>query len=822
MPEASQKVLWRDRFVLSAFWVLLLFAAFAEWSIATSAQAASALSASGFWPRLFGLYGYWILPPLVLTLPLALLILRRVNPSLFPSGLVRGLQHPNAIWLMVFSFGVGQLSLFSKELRENGLVEFFFIWLVGLFVVSQFYRRTTMDIRKTVTAVTLGAGMVTIRQTLLLLPGKVDFLTASWYTQAYLVLHILFFVALLSTPLLLLSQRLQRVLRGIRAHWADSRSSFLLPVVFVLASLWSLGFGRVLADGFGGVLATRLAFPVLILAAGGILIRAYSGERLSKLNGSLAIGNRGYVAFLGFLLAVYALFAVRVGMNRLDAINPDGLAYLIIARKYASGTPVIRGYWSPLISWLIAPLISGGMDPHAGFLFAIGLSGLVWVLLSVLLAERAGVGRPGLLAVAASMITIALSRGLHLVTPDLLGAVFVALYFFWITHPDYERDPVRYGVLTGLSGALAYYGKYYNLAFVLVHLVVTAALRFTHKRGIRPLVIGTVVSMLVIGACTAPWAFALYTRYGRLTMTTSLAITRASVGPGFRSHPCWEDRLCAQPEDVLIPWEDPQPQYYPTYGWSPFDNGESFRYQIRLIRENTWKWALDTLFTLGPLLPLALLAVGFGMMSHWTDIERRLRHSWVFLSLMLYASGYLLTFLADFRYYLAALPLLVISGQWSLQRVLKRLKARHFIQGETCFRSFTALVLILSVLSLGQSDRILSLLTEAEPPCAKSLTEAIAPSLIEPIAGMDRRVNHVAYYSNERTLGVLPSRITAEEADHLLRETGVETLVALSETELTSALLGIYNYPVVSEADVCGTHYLVLRVPGDEAFLGEE
>jgi hypothetical protein len=51
----------------------------------------------------------------------------------------------------------------------------------------------------------------------------------------------------------------------------------------------------------------------------------------------------------------------------LPLLNADGTSYISIAEKYARGDfrNAINGYWGPLLSWLMAPLIAFGVGPFA-------------------------------------------------------------------------------------------------------------------------------------------------------------------------------------------------------------------------------------------------------------------------------------------------------------------------------------------------------------------------------------------------------------------------------------------------------------------------
>src|SRR5713226_3943071 len=62
-----------------------------------------------------------------------------------------------------------------------------------------------------------------------------------------------------------------------------------------------------------------------------------------------------------FLLLMLPLVAWR----NLEMLNPDAVAYLRIASYYANTQTdlAISGYWGPLLSWLLAPLLKLGIEP---------------------------------------------------------------------------------------------------------------------------------------------------------------------------------------------------------------------------------------------------------------------------------------------------------------------------------------------------------------------------------------------------------------------------------------------------------------------------
>ena len=219
------------------------------------------------------------------------------------------------------------------------------------------------------------------------------------------------------------------------------------------------------------------------------------------------------VASLAIYLPVAGLLVWLSG----NQINPDGVAYIQVARHWSAGQSdlAINSWWGPLLSWLLVPAIRLGWDPLLtakslgvllGVLTAIGASRI-----ATLLMRSANSGKPpgggtgtdeacrsalfedGKATFAAlapslcfsSTLAIALTMLPEPVTPDLLMTCIVTWYFVaslaWL-----REGRMRDIVLAGALGGLAYMTKSYGLPFVGIHLVLTAWMRRRAvKRGME-------------------------------------------------------------------------------------------------------------------------------------------------------------------------------------------------------------------------------------------------------------------------------------------------------------------------------------------------
>jgi hypothetical protein len=797
--HSSGDIGWRDRLLLLSTWAVVAFLALVYW--ASRAGAESLEAGASPWPPTALLLAVVILPPAVALLGLH----HGLKPRL--QSAVRAFQQPQSFSVVLFAFALGRIAPFLWP--TSRILVLASLTLVMLMVLWLFYARTEVDHEALILTGTWSIALMTARRIVQTFPSTVDPLLASWPMKIFVTYHVVFLALLVVLPLILLSPALRGTARAVLHRIAPALK---WPFALVLLAT-CLGMAVSQVTGFGDIrvmFVRRASLLALTLVAGGLASAIPLGTLPGAGSPVTDMSKRWYASLLCLICLSYMLLAVRIDS---DYINPDGYSYLAVARYYAEGHPVVRGCWSPLISWLIAPAVALGADPYATFRVLTQLCGLAWILLSVSLGKRAGMGRLSRLALGCTMALITLTQYFYLVTPDLLSAAVVALYFLCLIHPRFLDRPVRFGILTGLIGALAYYAKYYNFPFFLVHFPLSGFLLWTRHRRTGPMIRAVGTGLVTFLLACLPWILALAGRYGYLTISTSGAINHAVVGPDSTGHDCWASRLCSEPQDVLFPWEDPQPQYYASYGWSPFDSLQSFGYQIRLTWDNVTHWTGDTLFVLGAVPPLALLALGLGSLVLWSDLERRARFGLAFLTISLHAAGYMLTYAKDFRYYLPTVPILWITAYKLLERFVRGMSARWPVPKASLVSFVRAMLLVIPILSFSWLNGLAQGLRYEGSHCLQQDSQGIASLLVPPMASTDDLVNRIAYFARVRTLGVLPFVRHPSQADALLRETHVRTFLAPADSDLATALPLLYGYQTVGEARVCGSVFIVLRVP---------
>lgn len=93
------------------------------------------------------------------------------------------------------------------------------------------------------------------------------------------------------------------------------------------------------------------------------------------------------LALLG-AFAFLALGLLVAGAQNSHQVNTQGVAYLLLAKHYASGEfgLAVSSYWSPLLSWLLALELKAGWNDLAAARIVMGLSGaLFWLGAALLL-----------------------------------------------------------------------------------------------------------------------------------------------------------------------------------------------------------------------------------------------------------------------------------------------------------------------------------------------------------------------------------------------------------------------------------------------------
>jgi hypothetical protein len=352
--------------------------------------------------------------------------------------------------------------------------------------------------------------------------------------------------------------------------------------------------------------------------------------------------------------------------------NADAVSYISIAQKYARGEfgQAVNGYWSPLLSWMMAPAIRLGADPAVAAKVLSLLTGLALALGVFLLGRRFGLPRGIRFFLSFLALPVIFIRyTLLVITPDLLVATILVYFFYIIFDPDYFQKKAGW-LGCGLTGAMAYFAKSYALFYVLalvIALSVYSLLRAAgadSRRVVLRKSIRTIAAVLVLSGI---WIAALSLKYRKFTISTAGRIALNFLAPGNIGHFTASGPLLSPPNETAISaWEDPSVYSYRSSGRPLSSQAQAKRLlsglKLRSVDILSLLWRYSGW-------PVALLLLAI-ILSFWPG-----RHSPVFLtlvSLLIYDAGYMVLGVNPRYLYINEILILLLSG-YVLNLVLRRI-----------------------------------------------------------------------------------------------------------------------------------------------------
>ena len=396
------------------------------------------------------------------------------------------------------------------------------------------------------------------------------------------------------------------------------------------------------------------------------------------------------------LVIIYLLVGIPVAWRCVDQINPDGVAHLRLAEYYAEGNLhlAIVGLWSPLLSWLIAPLLRLGVDGQVAARGLLLLSGLGLTLASWLLFGRMGASGLYRRAATICIAVVSLSYSVFVLDPDLIAAALLAVYFWLSLDASVFEKPAaafRMGLLVGI----AYLTKAYALPFFALHFLGIAISYGRQKKPGAPRRAAVAYGLAIVGALVVcgPWIGTLSAKCGRLTFSTSGELNHSWTGPVVNQHHLHLRGLVRPPEGRLTEWEDPTDgtRFYPK--WSPFDDLASFKHQLGVIWLNV-RLLLASRFIIYHLSLLsAVLFYVLMLRAGWRG--RVPVAGWAVWTIATYALGYLLI-TVEGRYYWP-LASVVVGVSFLMLQMLEDARSKRKTFGGRVTRPMVWCLVVLGV-----------------------------------------------------------------------------------------------------------------------------
>ncbi len=341
-------------------------------------------------------------------------------------------------------------------------------------------------------------------------------------------------------------------------------------------------------------------------------------------------------------LALYLGLGIPAALAQLNQINLDAVAYFRHALYLSQGdfATSVSGYWSPLLTWCLAPFIGLGMDSVAAARLVLGLWGMALVIVSWLFLRKFAAIHPAMQFVILVLIALqAIGWSVGIIAPDVILSTLLLAYGTCTVSPGFATNR-RLQIIAGLLAALAYLAKSYALPFFLAHHSFVVILHWWKERiswqaAAKMWLTGFLAFLVLAG----PWIVVLSVKYGHLTFSTVGRVAHSIVGPPDmpRGHP--NEQLRDPPEGRVTVWE--VPEVLPYNHWSPFQSMSYFKHQAALIVDNATR-IIRTIneFDWFHSLPGGLLLVALFL---WALEGRRFGFQgfWIFGTVGIYAGGFL-------------------------------------------------------------------------------------------------------------------------------------------------------------------------------------
>lgn len=305
-------------------------------------------------------------------------------------------------------------------------------------------------------------------------------------------------------------------------------------------------------------------------------------------------------------LTITILFgAIFAWINR-NHINPDGTAYVQIARHYANldFKEAINGYWSPLLSWLLIPFVLLGLSPQSAFHllnFLLTISTVIGLLYFLNRENKPTTTDKFTQLLFLSSFAIMLSLWGHsVITPDLLSGVVLLLDIALLNQFLRKRN-TKYAIALGAGLSSLYFTK--AIGFYVGIALLLALIVYAHRDS-RKLLWHTLLATGVFVTLSGAWVCSISFKYGHFTTSTAGPYNFAYIGPRQPSHAMRaEGYLPTHYLDSLSIWDDPS--YYDMPDWSVTEHP---KYYLNHVLDAT-RQAMTAFLGFGPLIILGLMTI---------------------------------------------------------------------------------------------------------------------------------------------------------------------------------------------------------------------
>lgn len=274
------------------------------------------------------------------------------------------------------------------------------------------------------------------------------------------------------------------------------------------------------------------------------------------------------LAFFGVFIAAICALAW-VAYHNQFVINPDGVAYISIAEQYAAGniSAAVNAYWSPLLSWVMVPLLWLSLSGQEAFVVVNFLVACFILLFGSYVIFSYTKNKKAVLLFVACILPFLLHVMAAQITPDLLvvawvlafGALLIRISGRIMKEPSFATT-VKWASILAVFGALGYVTKLYLQPVFIVTLILFCLLLvgIHYKKTTSPIRLwrtaGTLLGATVIiyGLLCLLWVLPLTLKYDHFTFGSSYAFNN-----GVKDLPQTRMLLAPPHEASVTAWEDP-------------------------------------------------------------------------------------------------------------------------------------------------------------------------------------------------------------------------------------------------------------------------
>jgi hypothetical protein len=386
--------------------------------------------------------------------------------------------------------------------------------------------------------------------------------------------------------------------------------------------------------------------------------------------------DRLVAAGVASAIACQTLLLLLVGRTNRYMLNPDAVSYILLGYHYVKGEfrLAVSGYWGPLLSWLMVPLLSLGQDPLVAARIVMGLSALLFLLGCLTLFRSLQIQGAGLVVGAWLVAIASVPWSVANITPDLLMSGLLCFAIRRLMSSRWvESRAIQF--IAGLLFGAAYLAKAVALP-IAVALILAIGSFWVLKEPARLRIVlrSALITGIGLLLVAGPWIVVLSAKYGTFVFSTSGKVAHAIVGPHDIERSPGNKAFHTPEAGRLIATEDPTSLPY-AY-WSPFESREYFKHQVGVIYHNGRK--MSDFLAGFDFFHFGLVAVLWGLLVRppWRDNLTRDPWRWAVVIIACMSVFYLPVYAGDERYYYGAYPFLVASSLGTVVSLTSTIRGR--------------------------------------------------------------------------------------------------------------------------------------------------